>query len=50
MIREVKERLAETGSIYMIEFPGLSVADISELRANVIDAGEIGRASCRERV
>jgi len=39
LIREVKERLAETGSIYMIEFPGLSVADISELRANVIEAG-----------
>lgn len=39
MIQEVKERLAETGSIYMMEFPGLSVADISELRANIIEAG-----------
>ncbi len=39
MIQEVKERLEETGSIYMIEFPGLTVADISELRANVIEAG-----------
>ena len=39
MIQEVRERLADTAGIYVMEFPGLSVADISELRASVIDAG-----------
>ncbi len=35
----MKERLAESGSVYLMEFPGLSVSQISELRGKIIDAG-----------
>jgi len=38
-VAEVRERLAQTGSIYLIEFPGLTVAQISDLRGRIIDAG-----------
>jgi len=39
LVAEVRERLADTGSIYLMEFPGLSVAQISDLRGRVIEAG-----------
>lgn len=39
LVAELRKRLADTGSIYLMEFPGLSVAQISDLRGRVIAAG-----------
>ncbi|MCD6361628.1 MAG: 50S ribosomal protein L10 [Armatimonadetes bacterium] len=39
LVAQVRERLADTSSIYLMEFPGLTVAQISELRRRIIDAG-----------
>ena len=39
VVAEVTEQLAAAGSIYLIEFPGLSVAQISDLRGRLIAAG-----------
>ncbi|HUS80047.1 MAG TPA: 50S ribosomal protein L10 [Armatimonadota bacterium] len=39
IVADVRQRLQEAGSIYLIEFPGLSVAQISDLRGRLIEAG-----------
>jgi len=39
IVADVREQLAEAGSIYLIEFPGLSVSQMSDLRGRLIEAG-----------
>jgi large subunit ribosomal protein L10 len=39
MVREMREALEESGSIYLTEFEGLTVAEATELRGELIDAG-----------
>lgn len=39
MVREMREALEESGSVYLTEFEGLTVAEATELRGLLLDAG-----------
>ena len=50
VVAEIAEKFEKAASVIVVDYKGLTVEQVTDLRSQMREDYEIGRASCRERV